>query len=39
MLEIARGNITLGKDDYRVEKMEYFLNQPETFNYKRQVGA
>lgn len=34
-LVFARGNTTLGKDDYRQEQMRYPLDRPDTFNYKR----
>jgi hypothetical protein len=31
-------NVTVIKDDYRQEQMQFFLDRPQSFNYKRELG-
>lgn len=35
MLNLDQGNVSLIADTYRAEQMEYFLQRPDDFNYKR----
>ncbi|WWD21657.1 hypothetical protein CI109_106143 [Kwoniella shandongensis] len=35
MLRLLANNVTVFQDDYREEQMQFLLNNPEQFNYKR----
>ncbi|WWC68137.1 uncharacterized protein I206_102060 [Kwoniella pini CBS 10737] len=37
ILRLKSNNITVFKDDYRKEQMDFFINNPKQFNYKRNL--
>jgi len=39
LLNFDQGNVSVIPDTYRQEKMEFFLQRPEAFNYRRSVGV
>jgi len=39
MLSLDQSNISVISDTYRKEQMEFFLERPNDFNYKRSVAV